>query len=799
MADKVNSKICAVVIATLILGTTALSLWMGLPPAPLDANAPDTSFSAVRAMEHIKVMAQEPHPVSTAANDKVFAYIIEQVQQLDLEMELITEPKVYGDTHVAWRRAVLGRIRGTNPTKAFAVDAHFDSVPYGPGAADDISGIAAMMEVARALKAGAPLQNDVIFVFADQEESGGGGADAFVQHPWFQDVGVMLGLEARGTSGPSLMFETSQENGWLIRELKRSGVPARANSIMFSVYDRLPFGSDFGAYKRHVPGYNIAYVDQFCNYHISLDRPDKVNPASVQHHGEYILGLARHLGNIPLDNCREPNATYFNVLGSFMVVYPQSWDKLFTVIAVVLVLLALVLSVVRGSIRIGGFLGAIPTVALCIALSMTVLIPAFWTLLVYRETAMYPNTLYSAAFTLMGVAWFLLVMGLLRRMLRGEELIAASLCFWALLFYPLHKYLAGGTHIVLIGLATGALSLILLALFKKKEQEHSPILITLLTLCALPLIMVMAPLLHMMTYTITSMGVFLTNAMVVLILCILAPQMIVITRLGRWRIAGITALLGIVLFVWGYTANRPGPDTPKLNCIVYVADFDSGEAYWVSSDRTTREWFRDIFKRELPVGWFEGEKPTDSWTEQFFPEGTTRGTISEFRSNDKREYLKAPAPQPNFGKFVMEIVKDEVVGDRRKVTMHIQSPRMAENVKISKQFDGTIHAAWLDGLEIDTSDEKWNLRLQYMPATGAELTLEVDPAAQLKFLVHEESNSYPRFEQYTERPEHMAAEPNRTIDHGSRIHSEHTYTSCTIELGALHTDTNTASGLPEQS
>jgi hypothetical protein len=458
----------------------------------------------------------------------------------------------------------------------------------------------------------------------------------------------------------------------------------------------------------------------------------------------------------------------------------------------------LVLSVVRGSIRIGGFLGAIPAVALCIVLSMTVLVPAFWTLLVYREAAMYQNTLYTAAFNLMGVAWFLLVMGLLRRILRGEELIAASLCFWALLFYPLHKYLAGGTHIVLIGLGTGALSLILLALFKKKEQEHSPVLITVLTLCALPLIMVMAPLLHMMTYTLTSMGVFLTNVMVVLVLCILAPQIIVVTGLGRWRIVGITALLGLVLFGWGYTANRPGPDTPKLNCIAYVADFDSGEAYWVSSDRTTREWFRDVFKRELPAGWFEDEKPTDSWTEQFFPEGTTRGTISEFRRGDEREYLKAPAPQPNFGKFVMEIVKDELVGDRRKVTLHIQSPRMAENVRVSKKFDGVIHAAQLDGLELDTSDEKWNLRLQYMPATGAELTLEVDPTAQLKFFVHEESNSYPRFEQYTERPEHMAAEPNRVIDHHNRLHSEHTYTLCTIELEGLPLENVGVSELQEQ-
>lgn len=782
MPDNKTVLTFPLVTLMLILGAVFLSLWMSLPPSPLPMDAPETAFSAARAMEYIEVMAQEPHPVSTAANDAVFAYIIEQVQQLGLEMEVIKDPTISGGNHVMWRRAVLGRLRGTNPTKAFAVDAHFDSVPYGPGAADDISGIAAMLETARALKAGPALQNDVIFVFADQEESGGGGANAFVDHPWFKDVGVMLGLEARGTSGASLMFETSQENGWLIRELKRSGVKARANSVMFSVYDKLPFGSDFGAYKKHVPGYNIAYVDQFCYYHISLDRPDKVNLASVQHHGDYILGLAQHLGNIPLDNCRAPNATYFNVLGSWMVVYPQSWDKLFTIVVLTLLVIALVLGVMRGSIRITGFLRAIPAVALCVVLSIIVCAPAFFVLLVYREAALYQNTLYSSGMVLLGVAVCLFVMGLLRGKLRGEEMAAATLCLWSLMLYPLQKHLAGGAHQVLLPMFLGSIALILFALFKQKEQEQSPKVITVLTLVMLPVLMVLAPLLHMMTYTITFLGTFMVNASVALLLCVLAPQVFLITRLGRFRLVAITAVLGIILFGWGYVANRPGPDTPKLNCVSYVADFDTGEAYWVSSDRTTREWFSDVFKRELPAGWFEGEKATDSWTEQFFPEGTKRSTISEFRHGDEREYLKAPAPLPNFGKFSMKIINDELLDDRRRITLRIRSPRMAEKVNISKRFDGPLYAAQLDGLELDATGDKWDIGLRYMPDSGAELVLEVDPNTSLKFFVHEESNAYPRFAQYTERPENMAAEPNRVIDHNGRLHSEHTYTICTIEI-----------------
>jgi hypothetical protein len=45
-------------------------------------------------------------------------------------------------------------------------------VPTGPGASDDGSGVAALLETARALAIGTPLRNDVIFLFTDAEEVG---------------------------------------------------------------------------------------------------------------------------------------------------------------------------------------------------------------------------------------------------------------------------------------------------------------------------------------------------------------------------------------------------------------------------------------------------------------------------------------------------------------------------------------------------------------------------------------------------------------------------------------------------
>ena len=86
-----------------------------------------------------------------------------------------------------------------------------------------------MLETLRALKAGPPLDRDVIALLTDGEESGCLGARVFVtEHPWADEVGIVLNFDARGNSGPSIMFETSDGNGWLIRNCTARPSPSRS-------------------------------------------------------------------------------------------------------------------------------------------------------------------------------------------------------------------------------------------------------------------------------------------------------------------------------------------------------------------------------------------------------------------------------------------------------------------------------------------------------------------------------------------------------------------------------------------
>lgn len=216
----------ALLFAFLVAGATGAILLDRRTPPVVAESAPATEFSAVRAMRHIPRIAQQPHPSGTAAHAVVRDGLVAQLQALGLETQVQRTESVLArprTVQVATVENVVARLAGTQPGQAILLVAHYDSVPTGPGASDDASAVAALLETARALKAGPPLRNDVIFLFSDCEETGLHGARAFVnQHPWAHEAKVVLNFDARGNSGPVYMFQTGDRNGWWIRRFLES-------------------------------------------------------------------------------------------------------------------------------------------------------------------------------------------------------------------------------------------------------------------------------------------------------------------------------------------------------------------------------------------------------------------------------------------------------------------------------------------------------------------------------------------------------------------------------------------------
>ncbi|WP_414632948.1 M20/M25/M40 family metallo-hydrolase, partial [Brevundimonas sp. UBA7534] len=98
---------------------------------------------------------------------------------------------------------IVGVLPGRDPAlPAVALMAHYDSVPGSPGAADDASGVAAVLEAVRAIKARGPAERTLIVLLTDAEELNLDGARAFFsEHPLRDRIGAVVNLEARGGGG----------------------------------------------------------------------------------------------------------------------------------------------------------------------------------------------------------------------------------------------------------------------------------------------------------------------------------------------------------------------------------------------------------------------------------------------------------------------------------------------------------------------------------------------------------------------------------------------------------------------
>ena len=163
----------------LAVGVVAIA-WVAalpaIPPDPVPASSPKDAFSAARAMEELKVVARAPHPIGSAAQARVRQHILGRAKALGLPAKVQRRRGVKSSWWGGWSETVKNVIVRVPGTRSSAPDvlitAHFDSVPVGPGAGDDGASVAAMLETMRALKAGPPLKNDVVFLFSDGEELG---------------------------------------------------------------------------------------------------------------------------------------------------------------------------------------------------------------------------------------------------------------------------------------------------------------------------------------------------------------------------------------------------------------------------------------------------------------------------------------------------------------------------------------------------------------------------------------------------------------------------------------------------
>lgn len=315
-----------------------LAVWTTQVPSPRPADAPAAAFSAARAMTDVRQIARAPHPVGSAEHARVRAYLSARLGQLGLDVSEQSGPlspasiqrlkRAGGDPDAAGNQAVnlIGVLPGRDRAQpAVMLMAHYDTVVGSPGAADDSTGVAAILEAVRAIRARGPAERDLVVLLTDAEELNLDGARVFFGgHPLRDRIGAVVNLEARGGGGRAAMFETGRGNGPTIdlfrRAAARADGGATSTSLAVFMYEQMPNDTDFTIPRdRGIGGLNLAFIGRPAQYHSADATPDNLDQGGLQHIGSQALESADALLRAPALPAQGPNKVYADVFGRLML------------------------------------------------------------------------------------------------------------------------------------------------------------------------------------------------------------------------------------------------------------------------------------------------------------------------------------------------------------------------------------------------------------------------------------------------------------------------------------------------
>ena len=354
----------------------AMSLF--LLPAPKSADSDPTGFSADHAKQLIDTFADEPHSVlHTEAHARSRDEIVTMFKDLGYQPEIHSDPMPLSEATNTSQYSeagldALARLNTENivvrvPGKTddtMMLTAHSDSAVdfektadgrwhpkpgVSSGAADDGYGVATIIETLRAIKAdGRTPERSLLIVITDAEELNLLGAMNEMLHHRadYDNVDLIVNIEARGTSGPAVMFETSDTNASATEFFLKNAPRPFATSLMPAVYRMMPNGTDLSIYlKEGFTGLNFASIGNSENYHTTSDSPAYSDLTSLQHYGDQVLGLAR-AWSFDQDTPKltdDQDRVFFPVFSGFTVHYPATVGVILGVVAIALTAAATVL------------------------------------------------------------------------------------------------------------------------------------------------------------------------------------------------------------------------------------------------------------------------------------------------------------------------------------------------------------------------------------------------------------------------------------------------------------------------
>ena len=365
------------VLALTVVVSALLAYGLFTQPKPQPADA--QGFSAARVVKDIEVISKENHSVAhPEERARVREYLLQRLEGLGADtICLFKYDSLVGpqNKHVEYTFDAVNVLAEFAPLTPSEDDtylmmiAHYDSRYSQPmpkrdtvwsyGAADDGYGLGIILEtVSQVLKQREHWHQGVKVLFTDAEEPGmiGMKAQWANNREIFDNVGLVINVEARGPFGPALLFEACPGNVKVMDLYEDAAKHKFTYSLTTIVYGFIPNFTDFTIIKDDVPGLNFSTITDINHYHTDKDNFSNVCEKSIQHYGEQILPVAmtyltgEEYGDKDYFKS-DSDATNFTVPALGLFNFTKTQYRVVNIVIFVLFLVLFALEGVRGRIK----------------------------------------------------------------------------------------------------------------------------------------------------------------------------------------------------------------------------------------------------------------------------------------------------------------------------------------------------------------------------------------------------------------------------------------------------------------
>ena len=203
-------------------------------------------------------------------------------------------------------RNIIGYLpgKGDHKDETVIVGAHYDHLGldskgrYFPGADDNASGVAALLEVAERL-AQKGTERSVVFIAFDGEEWGLTGSGYYTDYPVFplDKTVLMINMDTIGRNEPDAIHFLGSQRNHDVRRVAGEIAERTGMKLLDDIEFAFKYGSDhYSFYEKGIPAIDLtsSYHEDF---HRITDTPERVNVDKVAKIADLVHGLTLEVSN----------------------------------------------------------------------------------------------------------------------------------------------------------------------------------------------------------------------------------------------------------------------------------------------------------------------------------------------------------------------------------------------------------------------------------------------------------------------------------------------------------------------